>query len=363
MGKNISDHNLGRLQQIEARIRRFAVTQPGGENSLILYENEDILFEVGAVNYIKAPSGRGKSLLLKLLTATLPSSDRMEIEAEVTWHFDTGKLKVYDTEMGVVPDVSRLRARHFGFIFQELLLLEDLTCRENLRLARRLLGLEDIVKSGELYDKKWFRALAIESLMGKMVGECSGGQKQRVAVARALINDPDVIVADEPTSSLDRENVEKINEIFVDQHRQGKLILIVTHDDRQIYWGDCEKKILLGNDRSLGLEEKPIRSGMDRLQKGNPSKLQEKKACCPVCGSSKWKEISLMGTGVLVDVCGECQGVWLDRGELGQILSFPNQTMAEIIEQVEDIRKELEEASEIADDLLENHGETCNFTN
>lgn len=333
------------LTGISIKVNHFKLEQAGGEEPLKLYENFDFELDNKCLNYIMAPSGRGKSLLLKLMTATLPTIPGLDLGAKVTWSFNEVHEAVYGHSMKINSGISTLRARHFGLIFQDLLLLDDLSCRENLRLPLQMLGREDVVKNGKIFEEDWFKKLNISHLMKKKFSECSGGQKQRLAVARALITDPDVIVADEPTSNLDVDNAGIINEIFVERAKLGKILLIVTHDDRQIYWGDVDKKILIMND-----DADPAAAHVREIStatvveepRNRESRLINSTCPNPECNKkSKWHEHIIPGIDVEVDVCQNCKGVWLDAGELQIILDFPNRIMSEVGRIAANWRKQL----------------------
>jgi putative ABC transport system ATP-binding protein len=177
----------------------------------------DISFQLDASEFlvIRGPSGSGKSTLLNILGCLdVPTSGTYRLAGEdVSRHSDR--------------ELSRVRARRIGFIFQSFNLLPGTTARENVELPM-------IYAAGRVDRKK---ALALLERVGlsdradHFGNELSGGQQQRVAIARALVNDPPLILADEPTGNLDTTASEEILSILQGLQREGRTIILVTHDD------------------------------------------------------------------------------------------------------------------------------------
>ena len=174
--------------------------------------------EPGTVHAVVGPSGCGKSTLLYVLGLL----DRP----------DSGWIEVESQNVSELPDheLSRLRRELIGFIFQFHFLLEEFTALENIMIPMRRLG---------RLSETEMRMRAVELLEGVGLAEksarpsrhLSGGEQQRVAVARALANDPQVILADEPTGNLDTENSHRAFELLQDiVHRGSKALLLVTHN-------------------------------------------------------------------------------------------------------------------------------------
>jgi putative ABC transport system ATP-binding protein len=163
-------------------------------------------------------SGSGKSTLLNLVAGL----DRA----------DAGHVRVAGTDLaGLGEDaMARWRGRHVGVVFQFFQLLPTLTAAENLHIAMDLVG---VVPPAQ----RRARALALLDRVGladqadKLPAMLSGGQQQRVAIARALANDPPLLLADEPTGNLDTETAAAITGLFGSLAREGKTLLLVTHDD------------------------------------------------------------------------------------------------------------------------------------
>ena len=164
---------------------------------------------------VVGPSGCGKSTLLGLLGGLeLPTEGDVSIGADL---------------VSSMPDQQRaaLRRRAFGFVFQADNLQPVLTATENVGLQALLAGLDD----NPSRDQELLDALDVGSLKERFPDQLSGGQRQRVAVARALVHSPAVVLADEPTGSLDTANSDKVVSLLLRLHKErGNTLVIVTHD-------------------------------------------------------------------------------------------------------------------------------------
>ncbi len=166
---------------------------------------------------IMGPSGSGKSTFLNILsTIDVPN---------------TGIIKVNGHSVPTMSEkeIARFRYENIGYIFQDFNLLDALTLRENIGVPLALAN----VKAEEIKPRVEEIAvkLSIDHLLDKFPSECSGGQKQRVACARALISNPNIIVADEPTGNLDTKNSHELLNILKERNeKDGTAILMVTHD-------------------------------------------------------------------------------------------------------------------------------------
>jgi len=167
---------------------------------------------------ITGPSGSGKSSLLYLLgLLDLPTSGEVLIRGRATVHMDE-------------EERAFTRLRLLGFVFQFHFLLPEFTVRDNVMLPMRALGR---LSTKQMQDRAsdLLGSLGLGDHMHKQPDQLSGGQRQRVAVARALANEPPVILADEPTGSLDSKASEQVFELLRDLVvRQGKTVVAVTHD-------------------------------------------------------------------------------------------------------------------------------------
>ncbi|MBT9597326.1 MAG: ABC transporter ATP-binding protein [Vitreoscilla sp.] len=174
--------------------------------------------EAGEQVAVLGKSGSGKSTLLNLVAGL----DRA----------DGGRVQVAGTDLGSLSEdaMARWRGRQVGVVFQFFQLLPTLTVAENLQIAMDLVGqvprAERPRRALALLDR-----VDVADQASKLPAMLSGGQQQRVAIARALANDPPLLLADEPTGNLDTETAAAVTELFSSLAREGKTLLLVTHDD------------------------------------------------------------------------------------------------------------------------------------
>lgn len=203
--------------------RTFHMNQK--ENTILNHINVQV-YE-GDYTIIMGPSGAGKSTLLYALSG-------MDDISEGSVHL-AGETK--DIHKMAEKQMAALRAERFGFVFQQIHLVSNLTVEENILVAgynSKKLDNTTVKKRTEELLKK----VHIEEIRGQFPGQTSGGEAQRTAIARALINAPDIIFADEPTGALNRTNSMNILDILTDINRQGQSILMVTHDVRAAIRGN-----------------------------------------------------------------------------------------------------------------------------
>jgi putative ABC transport system ATP-binding protein len=168
--------------------------------------------EAGEWIAIMGPSGSGKTTLINILGGLdTPTSGQAIVDT-----VDVGRLD----ESGL----TRFRAQKIGFIFQQFHLVPYLTALENVMLAQYFHSTTDEKEAREALER-----VGLGDRIEHLPGRLSGGEQQRVAVARALINHPKLILADEPTGNLDEANEETVIQLFHDLHREGHTILMVTH--------------------------------------------------------------------------------------------------------------------------------------
>jgi putative ABC transport system ATP-binding protein len=193
----------------------------------------------GEVVAVMGPSGSGKSTLLHVVAGIVAP--------------DAGTV-VYDgRELSSMPDVARsaLRRSEFGFVFQFGQLVPELSCRENVALPLRLDGVSR--RAAEARADALLEALEVAGVASQRPGTVSGGEGQRVAVARALVTDPRVLFADEPTGALDSLNGERVMELLTGAARdRGTAVVLVTHEARVAAYSDRE--IVVRDGRTLGVE-------------------------------------------------------------------------------------------------------------
>jgi putative ABC transport system ATP-binding protein len=226
VGPSATNQNEALLVGIDL-CRRFGTT--------VALNGASIEVKAGEVVAVMGPSGSGKSTLLHCLSCII-RPDAGEV------HYDGRRLESLTEEAR-----SRLRREEFGFVFQFGQLVPDLSSLENVSLPLRLQGVRRTVAERQARD--WLARLEVEDVVDKRPGEISGGQGQRVAVARALVNSPRVIFADEPTGSLDSLQGEVVMGLLVGAARdEGAAVVLVTHDATVAAY--AEREVIVRDGRS-----------------------------------------------------------------------------------------------------------------
>jgi cell division transport system ATP-binding protein len=200
------------MSQPVLSLKNVTITQ-GGK---IILSNVNLEVNHGEFIYIIGKTGSGKSSFMKALYADLPLA---EGEGTIV-NFDLVSLKE--------DDIPFLR-RKIGFVFQDFKLLPDRTVKDNLLFVLKATGWKDNVemqnKIDEVLDK-----VSMKEFVNKMPHQLSGGEQQRVAIARALLNDPEFILADEPTGNLDPQTSIEVLDVLRKINATGKTVIMATHD-------------------------------------------------------------------------------------------------------------------------------------
>ena len=200
--------------------------------SIKVLNNINFKFETGKIYSIMGPSGSGKSTLLNLLSLIdIPSSGFIEFN----------KKKI---DMNSSIENDYIRSKNIGIIYQDKNLLPDFTALENVILPNLLIS-NNKIKSTELA-KKLIKKFDLNSRLNHYPYELSGGENQRIAIARALINEPNIILADEPTGSLDFENAKQIFKILFNLKDKKRIIIFATHNRYFANMADCKIKMIGG---------------------------------------------------------------------------------------------------------------------
>jgi cell division transport system ATP-binding protein len=182
----------------------------------LVLTNVNLHIDKGEFVFLIGQTGSGKSSLLKIIYGDLHISS------------GEGHAGGYDLKKLTEKDVPYLR-RKLGIVFQDFQLLTDRTVEDNLRFVMNATGWKDKTLIAERI-KDVLEKVGLRSKMKKMPHELSGGEQQRVVIARALLNDPEIILADEPTGNLDPETSEEIMLLLKDISRSGTAVLMATHD-------------------------------------------------------------------------------------------------------------------------------------
>lgn len=209
--------SLIKLDEVEKHYQMGEIVVRALRGSDLNIENEEYVAIMG-------PSGSGKSTLMNMIGALdVPTYGNVEIEQT-----DISELSE--------SDLAVLRSKKIGFVFQRFNLIGSMTALENVALPMIFSGVskEERTKRAE----EILERVGLEDRMDFRPNELSGGQQQRVSIARALANDPEVILADEPTGNLDTKTGKKIMELLDQLNQQGKTIIMVTHNPEDAKYAD-----------------------------------------------------------------------------------------------------------------------------
>jgi|TARA_B110000438_G_scaffold59933_1_gene60122 ABC-type lipoprotein export system ATPase subunit len=194
-------------------------------------------FAKGKIYSLMGPSGSGKSTLLNILSMIdKPTS---------------GSLLIDNNEINFSQTVSndKIRSKKIGIIYQQNNLLPDFTALENVYLAS--LALSDDKKNSIEKAKKIIKKIGLKSREHHYPSELSGGEMQRIAIARALINEPEIILADEPTGSLDMTTAKDVFKVLYNLKNKNRLIIYATHNRFFANMADCKLEMIDGNIKTI----------------------------------------------------------------------------------------------------------------
>ncbi len=201
-----------------------------GKKTLNVLNNISFDVKEGEIVTIKGPSGSGKSTLLSIL-GTLD-------------HADSGEIFINNQSLSEAIDLNRLRNLNIGFVFQFHNLIPELSLEENVCMPK-MISKEKIDKQKI---KELFKIFELEDRMKSFPNDLSGGEKQRVAVMRAIVNNPSIVIADEPTGNLDKENAIKMIALFKKLNTKNNLTFIIATHDEEIFDIGHSQYILEGGD-------------------------------------------------------------------------------------------------------------------
>ena len=187
-----------------------------GDHELSILTGVELVVKRAETIALIGESGSGKSTLLAILAGLDDGT--------------SGEVSLVGQALHTMDEEARaqLRARHVGFVFQSFMLIPTLNALENVELPALLRG----ENSGKSRDgaKTLLEQLGLGKRLDHLPAQLSGGEQQRDCIARALVNEPPVIFADEPTGNLDEENEQRVLDLLTDLHRQGRTIVMVTHN-------------------------------------------------------------------------------------------------------------------------------------
>ena len=195
-------------------------------------KNINYTFKSGKIYSLIGPSGSGKSTLLNLISLIdKPSSGFIKLD----------NVKINDND---IDQRDIIRSKKIGIIYQDKNLLADFTTLENVYMAR--LSLSDNKKKAVVDAKNLLKKVGLDKRLSHFPSELSGGESQRVAISRALINSPDIILADEPTGNLDNKNARDIFKLLFSLKNKNRIIIFATHNRYFADMSDCKLSLIDG---------------------------------------------------------------------------------------------------------------------
>lgn len=224
----MKEHIYGGKNMLE--VKNLNKSYESGGNVYPVLRDVNFRVEKGEFVAVMGPSGSGKTTLLNCISCFIPA--------------DGGAIRLADTDISALNEkqLAKVRNENLGFVFQDFMLLDGLTVLENICMPQIIA--KKPVAQMEAKAEKLCRLFGIDKVMRKYPAEISGGEKQRTAVARSLMNNPYIILADEPTGNLDSKSCTAVIEAFLQARSQvGATIFMVTHDSYAASF--CDRVIVL----------------------------------------------------------------------------------------------------------------------
>ena len=207
-------------------------------------KNINFVFKPGKIYSLIGPSGSGKSTLLNLISLIdKPSSGFIKLD----------NVKINDNDL---DQKDNIRSKKIGIIYQDKNLLSDFTALENVYLAR--LSLNNDKKQAILDARNIIKKVGLDKRLDHFPSELSGGESQRVAISRALINSPNIILADEPTGNLDHKNASEIFKLLFSLKNKKRIIIFATHNRYFADMSDCKLSLINGKINTVNARNKKI---------------------------------------------------------------------------------------------------------
>ena len=232
----------------ETLISGKGILKSFGENTVL--NGIDIEIYAGDLTVIMGSSGSGKSTLLYALSGMdRPSGGQILYRGK-------------DIASASEKELARLRSEAFGFVFQRTHLISNLTLSENIRMAGLIGALSD--QETKIRADAFIARMNLDEAKDRLPSQVSGGEAQRAAVARAVINKPTILFADEPTGALNKANSAEVLNLLSSLHAEGQSVLLVTHDKEAALQGN--RILYLEDGAIIGELELPVYEGKDRAR-------------------------------------------------------------------------------------------------
>ena len=210
------------------------------QKKITVLKNLNFKFKKGSIYSLSGPSGSGKSTLLNLLSLIdRPTSGNLKIDNHNINH-------------NKIEDNDKIRSNNIGMMYQEKNLLPDFTALENVCLAS--LAINNSHKTAEQESLKIIQKVGLKDRINHFPSELSGGELQRIAISRALVNKPRILLADEPTGSLDHENANQIFNLLFKLKNKDRVIIFATHN--RFFANKADYKISLSNGKIKAINGK-----------------------------------------------------------------------------------------------------------
>ena len=203
-----------------------------GSKKINVLKNINFIFQYGKIYSLTGPSGSGKSTLLNLISLIdKPSSGTIKIN----------DIKICENN---IEQKDEIRSKKIGIIYQDKNLLSDFTTLENVYMAR--LSLDNNKKKAVLDARNLIKKVGLDKRINHYPSQLSGGESQRVAISRALINSPEILLADEPTGNLDHKSAEDIFKLLFSLKNKNRIIIFATHNRYFADMSDCKLSLING---------------------------------------------------------------------------------------------------------------------
>ena len=208
-----------------------------GSKKINVLKNINFIFQYGKIYSLTGPSGSGKSTLLNLISLIdKPSSGTIKIN----------DIKICENN---IEQKDEIRSKKIGIIYQDKNLLSDFTTLENVYMAR--LSLDNNKKKAVLDARNLIKKVGLDKRINHYPSQLSGGESQRVAISRALINSPEILLADEPTGNLDHKSAEDIFKLLFSLKNKKRVIIFATHNRHFANMSDCKLSLINGKIKTI----------------------------------------------------------------------------------------------------------------